>query len=99
MPSQRLDLETRGGERSAPRQHNCSLKIGELKSVGARQGLAALGSLKSPRDLNGGFTNILAWEKRPVSCRRSVGTSKDEPFETLRQIDHHLPASRSRTRR
>ena len=68
MPRQRLNIDTRGGERSAPRQHVCSIKIGELKSVGAQQDIAALGSLESSSDLNSGLTNILAWEKRPVSC-------------------------------
>ena len=63
MSAQRLDLDTRGGERSAPIEHDRSLKISELESVGTREDLAVGGGLERPGNLNGGFTNILAWEK------------------------------------
>src|SRR5262249_44750723 len=93
---QRLDLETRCGERTTPRQHDCSVKIGELKGEGAQQGLAAGGSFDSPSELNGGFTNMLSREKRTVNCRRSAGASKAEPFERssklIRVITYLLPA-------
>ena len=77
---QRLDRERRGGELSAPREHEVTLEIGELKSEGAGQDLAA--GRESPDELNGGYTNILSWEVRPGPVsQRSAGRGKNEPFE------------------
>ena len=79
---QRLDLERCGGELSAPREHEVTLEIGELKSEGAGQDLAAGRGLESSNELNGGYTNILSWEVRPGPVnRRSIGRGKDKPFE------------------
>jgi len=91
---QRLDPDRCGGEGPAPRQHDCSSKIGELKSEGAGQNLAAGGRLDSPNDLNSGYTNILSWVERPVSGWRRVGRSIDEPFErgsNLASVTYRLP--------
>ena len=94
---QRLDLNTRGGERSASRQHDCSLKVGELKSEGAGEGLAVCSILESPSEFNSGLTNILSRVEGTVSCRWSVGACIEEPFERsgklIRVVAGRLPGA------